>query len=111
MQKVTIYASVAIASSIMTFGMSANASLLQNEPAATSSEPDAVQVARHGADDNNKGERHGRGRDDGPNHAQNAPFFLLMARHVQTMAQGTNATGAVRTMRQATTTADVAADL
>jgi hypothetical protein len=81
MQKIALYASVAIVSSLLTLGASASASLMPKAATTASSTQSQLELARHGADDGNRNDHHGRGHDDGANHAANTPAYLLMARH------------------------------
>ncbi|MDE1993706.1 MAG: hypothetical protein KGI75_14475 [Rhizobiaceae bacterium] len=71
MQKSVFYAVVALATSLPTFGATASASLAPASPTAVATGTQQMEIARQGADDANRNERHGRGRDDGRNHAEN----------------------------------------
>ena len=81
MQKLAVYAGLAAISSVLTFGASADASQQSRDGTVVSSSQGTLDVARKGADDKNPNERHGRGRDDGANHAESTPAFLQMARN------------------------------
>jgi hypothetical protein len=68
MQKIALYTCVAIASSVLPFGVHASAAPLPPQAGLASPPHTLVELVRRGAEDDLKHKRHGRGGDDGSNH-------------------------------------------